>query len=194
MAGPSDDYIRFDQFEDVVASVELVASVAPVLDDNPSQWKWMVVGAQSALQGAMACALFDDAEILAPANPKNKQAARLAAKLDLPQQLIENRLEKFGVLLKRCIAGNRFCEPLVLTPQQRKDINRLHREFRNTFIHFAPLGWSIEKATLTRIIGTALDAVEELLTREQVVNRFEACDQEARLTKALLTARGALRG
>jgi hypothetical protein len=57
MIAPPDDYIRFDRFEDVVASVELVALIAPELRHNPSCWKWMIVGAQSALQGALVCAL-----------------------------------------------------------------------------------------------------------------------------------------
>jgi hypothetical protein len=32
---PSPDYIRFDEIEDVVASVELVAHLAPLLDAHP---------------------------------------------------------------------------------------------------------------------------------------------------------------
>jgi hypothetical protein len=58
---PFNHYIRFnDEFEDVLASVELVALVAPRLCDNPSLWKWMIVGAQSALQGAMVAPGSDD--------------------------------------------------------------------------------------------------------------------------------------
>jgi hypothetical protein len=191
IAPPSDDYIRFDQFEDVIASVELVALVAPLPGDNSLRCKWMIIGAHSALQGAMVCALFDLMSVLAKASKKNKKAAQQAANLNVPQELIENRLAKFDDLLKRCIKGNQFCQPLVLTPPQRKNITRLNREFRNNFLHFSLQGWSIEKAVLALIICAALDAVEMLMSREQVINRL-GDGQQDRLTKALQTARAAV--
>ena len=96
------------------------------------------------------------------------------------------------MLLKRCIKGNMFCDPLVLTPAQRKDIERLHNEFRNNFIHFSLDGWSIEKAGLPRIVGVALDVVEQLMIGDQVLHLPDAHDRQARLTTALRTARDAL--
>src|SRR5262249_8303391 len=56
---PSSDYIRFDEIEDVVVSAELVAHLAPLLDAHPSYWKWVIVAAHNAMQGAMVCALAD---------------------------------------------------------------------------------------------------------------------------------------
>ena len=156
MIGPPDDgYIRFDRFEDVVASVELVARLAPLPDDNSSRCKWTIVAAHSALQGAMVCALFDPASYL---ERVSKKAARQAAKLGLPPDwIVEDRLVKFSILLERCIAGNPFCDPLVLTSEQHKNINELNSELRNNFLHFAPSGWSIQKTILPSIICAALD-------------------------------------
>jgi hypothetical protein len=56
---PSEAYVRFDEFEDVLASVELVALLAPFVREDPQYWKWIIVGAHSALQGAMVCAYVD---------------------------------------------------------------------------------------------------------------------------------------
>jgi hypothetical protein len=56
---PSSDYIRFDEIEDVVVSAELVAHLASLLDIHPSYWKWVIVAAHNAMQGAMICALAD---------------------------------------------------------------------------------------------------------------------------------------
>jgi hypothetical protein len=75
-------------------------------------------------------------------------------------------LADFEDLLKRCVRGSHTREPLVLTNRQRRDIGRLHREFRNNFIHFMPQGWSIEKAVVPRIIAAALDAAEALMRRD----------------------------
>jgi hypothetical protein len=82
-----------------------------------------------------------------------------------------------------------------LTHQQRRNIRRLHRDFRNNFTHFIPQGWRIEKAGLPRIVGAALDAAGGLMRRDYVtrlldVNRQQRLQQ--RLTDALATARAYL--
>jgi hypothetical protein len=59
MSGDHLAYIRFDEIEDVVVSAELVAHLAPLLDAHPSYWKWVIVAAHNAMQGAMVCALAD---------------------------------------------------------------------------------------------------------------------------------------
>src|SRR5215469_2426554 len=56
---PSSDYIRFDEIEDVVVSAELVSHLAPLLDAHPFYWKWVIIAAHSAMQGAMVCVLAD---------------------------------------------------------------------------------------------------------------------------------------
>jgi len=48
---------------------------------------------------------------------------------------------------------------MVLNTSQLKDINKLHEEFRNSFSHFTPQSWSIEKGGLPRIVGAGLDPV-----------------------------------
>jgi hypothetical protein len=58
----SDDYVRFDEIKDVLASVDLIALLAPLVGEKPLHWKWMIVGAHDALQGAMVCAFADSTE------------------------------------------------------------------------------------------------------------------------------------
>ena len=36
---PSEAYVRFDEFEDVLASVELVALLAPFVREDPQYWE-----------------------------------------------------------------------------------------------------------------------------------------------------------
>jgi hypothetical protein len=107
----------------------------------------------------------------------------------------EEQLADFEDLLKCCVRGSHTCEPLVLTFQQRRDIRRLHREFRNNFIHFMPQGWSIEKAVLPRIIAAALDAAEALMRRDYVTRLLDVDRQQRlqeRVTVALAAARADL--
>jgi hypothetical protein len=188
----SDDYVRFDEIKDVLASVDLIALLAPLVGEKPLHWKWMIVGAHDALQGAMVCAFADSTEtsIL-----ENKSAAAILswfnAGEDTRGKYPDERLASFGELLDRCIAGRPDFEPLVLKPDQLKDIERLHDDFRNHFAHFTPKGWGIEKVGLPRIIEATLDVVKELMNRGQVTRRMEV-DQRERLDKTLKTAKLAL--
>src|SRR5262245_38607363 len=162
------DYVRFSDYEDALASLELVALVAPLVRDKPQYWKWVIVAAHDALQGAMVCAC-------AVGTGSSVQEKK--------------KLAPFGKLLKWCTAGSKpILEPLVLTPQQHKDIEGLHDHFRNDFAHFTPQGWGIEKAGLPRMIRAALDAAEELMRRYHVIGHLDD-DQQKRLTDALATAR-----
>src|SRR5262245_8208016 len=162
----SEDYIRFDEIEDVLASVDLIALVAPLVREKPWYWKWIIIGAQNALQGAMVCAFADtsNTSILT-----KRSAAKMLDWLNADPAsrgpYPEERLADFGELLDRCIAGTPNFEPLVLTSRQHADIKRLHEHFRNNFAHFTPKGWSLEKVGLPRIIEAALYAAEILMNR-----------------------------
>jgi len=185
----SDDYVRFDECEDVLVSLELVAHFAPLLSEKPRYWKWMIVGAHSALQGAMVCALADSTgtSILT-----KKSATEMLTWLNADPATRgphpDERLAEFGELLKRCIARS---DLLMLTPKQRKNIKRLHDHFRNNFVHFTPKGWSIEKAGLPWIVGAAIDAAEALMRQHNVIVHMNE-DEQQRLTDALTTVRSHL--
>ena len=55
----SKQYLHFDEIEDVLCSLELFALVTPLLGKHPDRWKWVIVSAHAAMQGAMVCALRD---------------------------------------------------------------------------------------------------------------------------------------
>jgi hypothetical protein len=187
MAG-SDDYVRFDQYEDVLVSVELVSLLAPLVREEPQQWKWMIVAAHSALQGAMVCAFADTTGTSVLQNNSAKEMLEwLNADPATRGPYPEERLASFGRLLDRCIAGSAIFEPLVLTPEQHANIKRLHDEYRNSFAHFIPQGWSIEKAMLPAMIVAALDVVELLIHRHYVIGHMDE-EQQQRLNDAMTTA------
>jgi hypothetical protein len=193
---PSEAYVRFDEFEDVLASVELVALLAPFVREQPQYWKWIIVGAHSALQGAMVCAFVDSSgTLILEKKSRAKTLKWYNADETTRGEHPKERLADFGDLLKVSLRGSHNREPLLLTRQQCRDIRRLHREFRNNFIHFIPQGWSIEKVVLPRIIRAALDAAETLMRRDYVTRLLDVDRQQRlqeRLTVALAAARAHL--
>jgi hypothetical protein len=178
----STDYIRFDEIEDVVVSAELVAHLAPLLDEHPSYWKWAIVAAHNALQGAMVCALADSTGTSVLDDSAKKMWAWLEADTATRGEPPEENLASFKRLLNRCTSGS---EPLLkLTSQQARDVEKLH-DFRCKFVHFLPHHhWSIQKLGLPRIITAAMDAVATLMNGWPTNTRL--CEhQRERLSKAL---------
>jgi hypothetical protein len=191
--GCSKDYVRFDDIEDVLASADLMALVAPIIKKKPSYWKWMILATHDALQGAMVCALMDSTgTAVLEGESGRKMLAWLERRNGDRGKAPKEMLAGFGVLLERCTTRRPNFEPLVLAEGQLKAIKRLHREFRNNFAHFTAKGWSIEKEGLPRIVGAAIDATEWLMSQDQVTYRMSG-NGLRRLKGNLKVARAALR-
>jgi hypothetical protein len=143
----------------------------------------MIVSAHDALQGAMVCALSGKSDVGAL---DEKSIRETLEWLDTQQgQFPDERLAYFKTLLARCLDNSHMDgEPLVLTVGQLNDINRLHDHFRNNFSHFTPKSWSIEKAGLLRIIGTAIDCVEDLMGKTQVLFKLTG-NRKRQLSKSI---------
>ncbi|MFY9786404.1 MAG: hypothetical protein WA445_11185 [Pseudolabrys sp.] len=164
-------YVRFDEVEDVLSSLGLLALCAPLVREEPSYWKWAIISAHAALQGAMVCALHDTSGL----SVLDKQSARgmrewFDKKIETPPN---EKLAHFNTLLRRCCESKSMRgEPLALSQAQLKDIKLLHDHFRNSFAHFVPQSWSIEKAGLPRIVGAAVDVTERLMAYPNVVHKL----------------------
>jgi hypothetical protein len=178
-------WVRFDEYEDVLASTDLLAMIAPNLRRYPSNWKWMILAAQNGLQGALVCAIQDTSgtSIL-----EERSATKVLRYLetgmgDMPQE----RMADFMTLFRKY----RKMYPCSGTIQQLKQIRRLHQEFRNNFAHFVPKGWSIELAGLPRIIETAVKLIEEVMKQDQVLMRLSG-NKKRRLERNLAVTRTAL--
>jgi hypothetical protein len=110
----ADDYIRFDEVADVLASLEMLALVAPTLCESPFNWKWAILGAHSAMQGAMVCAYEDSSDpfSILTKTPATERWEWLQG--DHPEDQPAERLEPFLQLFKKCIRGSQNCEPLLI--------------------------------------------------------------------------------
>lgn len=176
-----DEYLHFDEIDDVLSSVDLLALVVPLANEQPSYWKWIIITAHAALQGAMVCALGATSSL--PVLEK-KSAKEMRIYLETGKGQPEQRLAHFDTLLKRCRNGKYMSnEPLQLDEAQANDVRRLHDHFRNEFIHFTPKGWSIERAGLPRMIRAALDGVEKLMAHSRVLYKLENAQRERLATR-----------
>lgn len=182
----ADDWVRFTEYEDVLASTDLLALVVPSLTKNLSGWKWTILAAHSGLQGALVCALQDSTKTNILKNRSAKETLSWLQTLegDPPVPYLLECPELLRKYRKKYPCT-------VMTPQQLKDMKRFHREFRNNFTHFAPQGWSIEIAGLPRIVGTALDLLEMAMQQQQVEVQLDE-NMKRRLAGNLEVARAGL--
>jgi hypothetical protein len=185
------DFLYFDEIEDVLSSLDLLALTVPLVKRQRSYWKWVMVAAHSSLQGAMICALRDTAGISVLERDCGREMLEwFHHREDEPPN---ERLADFGTLLRRCRKARCMDgHPLKLSEVQTRDVRRLHREFRNEFAHFVPKGWSIEKAGLPRIIRAALDTTEMLMAHPRVVRKLSG-NRVRRLNERLRVARANLK-
>jgi hypothetical protein len=183
-------HLRFDEIENVLSSLDLLALVGKLVRTKPSYWKWVIIAAHDALQGATVCVLGGTSGV---GVLDKKSASTMLVWFDSQKgEIPEERLAEFGTPLTRCqesppTAG----EPLILKKAQLKDINTLHKSLRNKFSHFTPQGWSIEKVGLLRIIGTTINCIEQLMGHSRVIPIMTG-NRKRRLLKNIQQARAIL--
>ena len=149
----------------------------------------MIVAAQSALQGALVCALSGTAGI--GALRKELHVAWLDWFDHRQGPPPDERLASFLTLLKWGTNEKRIRyggggAPLKLTKAQMRDIKRLHGYFRNSFMHFAPKGWAIEVAGLPRMVLATIEATEFLMLNQPRV-RMHLSGNQARFIETTAT-------
>ena len=181
----AEDWVRFNEYEDVLSSTDLLALVAPKLREQPSHWKWMILAAHNGLQGALVCAIRDSSgtNILKERSAKAMLRWFNTFEGERPRE----HLDDFIALLKKY----RKEYPCNGTIRQLKQLYKLHREFRNHFTHFVPIWWSIEIAMLPPMIESALDSIEAAMRQHRVAVNLDD-GMQGRLEGNLAATRAAL--
>ena len=184
------DYIRTDECQDVLASLEHCALSLKQAQRSDRSWKWVVLSLHSALQGAMVCHLSGTAQL--GALTKNCAEEWLewrerdhrgeitwiqegVDEFGVPTRRIENKKDQppenfvapAGKLFKRLSCTSLRIEGecggiISITEKQRESFTLLHKR-RNTFTHFSPKGWSIEINFVEDIIDDILDVLCSIL-------------------------------
>ena len=154
-------YVRFDEIENVLSSLDLLAILAPLVKKRQAFWKWIIVAAHDSVQGALVCAIADSTGT----SVLDKKSARKVLEWfdDTSKEYPGEWMADFNTLLKRAA--------IKMTASDARDIKKLHG-FRNDFAHFTPKSWSIEVAGLPRIIGVAVQLAESLMKEQRVEHRM----------------------
>ncbi|WP_299685920.1 hypothetical protein [uncultured Tateyamaria sp.] len=180
------DYVEFDEFIDVEASLHSALAGLQATSGNPLFWKQVVLCTHAALQGAAVCILTrtngggalskrSETDLLDYfENDREKTTAKKQGTLP-PEEMAfpAPKMQNLPGLLRRLPDGlntdipQRFDD--CASPQIR-DLWRLHN-WRNEFVHFQVVSWSIEIAGLPRITSGALSLTKEIIASEAYLRR-----------------------
>jgi len=175
-------YIRFDRFNDLETSLEQLLAQIQGAPMTATCWKWSLIAAHSALQGAVCIALRGSAgfDTWKPSHLKEWLAAYENSE-ELPDSQLDFFMELFDKLFGKESGINR-------------DLISWLNESRNKFIHFNTDHLSIERESIVSAIEESVTAIIEAPTRsqgnffyeEQQPQRFEVLCQSIRARLKIL--------
>ncbi|MCU0091396.1 hypothetical protein N8H72_15600 [Pseudomonas koreensis] len=173
-------YIRFDRFIDLETSLEQLLAQIQGEPMTATCWKWSLIAAHSALQGAVCIALRGSAgfDTWKPSHLKKWLAAYENSE-DLPDPQLGFFMELFDRLFGKKSGINR-------------DLISWLNESRNKFIHFNTDQLSIERKSIISAIDESVTAIIEATTRSQG-NFFYGEQQPQRLELLCHSIRARLR-
>ena len=179
-------WLEIDEATDVVASLRHMLHLLKLVSADSTIWKWVILSMHSALQGAMVCHLNGTANsgcrstksaaawldwherdrrgeinwINLESDEYGLPSKTPATKADFPPR---EYLAKPSELFERLMKPKKRLELgvgqiLRISVAQRRAFKKLD-ELRNQFIHFSPMGWSIEIDGLPTICSEMLSVI-----------------------------------
>lgn len=126
-------YIRFSEEINALDYLEKAYSYIKSVEQNPQDWKWIIISLYGSLYGFAICAV----------QGTNSQTVTYTLKNG------ERRLISFPDAIEWCQDKNKMTwtvmsKELILTEDQKHSIDYLLKVFRHNFEHFTPKSWSIE--------------------------------------------------
>ena len=153
-------YLRTDEREEAVRSLEWAAHQATSISEDSYQWKWVLIALHNAAQGFMVLALWNGNGLLAL---RDKIASKWLDAYNNGGQYPDEKLDEFLNLYKKVKDKDNFhvigAGPFSPGATHDKSFSLLNF-CRNEFIHFKPKGWSLELRGLPCVCLDVLDLIE----------------------------------
>lgn len=168
----ADAWINTNEAEDVAGSIRHVLRTAQFTQADPMAYKWVLLALHSALQGACVCHLTTTAQLLGAITQRNAgewidffEKSRTDPSAKLPKTYLMALPDLLKAVRKKRSAGDQRDESAVeISDEELRLLTHFNDNIRNQFVHFEPMGWSIEitgvgglAKLIVRIIGRILD-------------------------------------
>jgi hypothetical protein len=164
-------WVQTDEAEDVAGSLRHALRCLDYVADDQQAWKWVALALHSALQGACVCHLTTSFAPVGAVTPRNAaewvsyaEQSRTDPEAQPPRTHLMALPDLLKAVRKPNSAGDRSNDVgIEISDAELAWLRRFHNSVRNQFVHFEPIGWSIEVsgipeigALVARIIGKIL--------------------------------------
>ena len=165
-------WVSADEAEDVAGSLRHALRAAQFTEEDPQAWNWVLLALHSALQGACVCHLTTTAAPIGAVTERNAgewldyfTALRTDPNAKSPKTYLMALPDLMKAIRKPRSAGDGLNEVgITLSDAELAWLRRIHDEVRNQFVHFEPMGWSLEVSgvpaigqLIARVIGEMLE-------------------------------------
>lgn len=163
-------WVSTDEAMDVAGSIRHVLRTAQFVSDDPQAWKWVALGLHSALQGACVCHLTTTAAPIGAVTERNAgerikyfEESRTNSAAEPPRTFLMTLPDLLRAARKAHSAGDRSNSVgIAISDSELSRLSRFH-VIRNQFVHFEPMGWSIEVSGIPEIARLIARIIEEML-------------------------------
>lgn len=164
-------WVQTSETDDVAGSIRHVIRTAHFVGEDPQAWKWVVMALHSALQGACVCHLTTTAAPVGAVTEQNASAWLTYfenSHTDSNTKPPETHLMALPGLLKAVrkphSAGDHTnALGITISDSDLMWLGRFHKQIRNQFVHFEPMGWSINMSGIPELVKLIARIIEEIL-------------------------------
>lgn len=164
-------WISTDEADDVAGSIRHALRTAEFVGEDSQSWKWVALALHSTIQGACVCHLTTSAVPIGAVTKKNERewiAYLKESRTNPSAKAPSTHLMALPALLKAVrkpnSAGDRSnAAGVTISNSELRWLCRFHQDIRNQFVHFAPMGWSIEVSGIPEIAKLVSRIVLEMV-------------------------------
>ena len=165
------NWLQTDEADDVAGSVRHALQCLNMVGQDRQAWKWFALSLHSALQGASVCHLVSTASPVEAVYPMNAakflnyfEESRTNAVAKPPETRIMALPDLLKAARKPNSAGDRSNNlGIPITDTELERLSKFHTTVRNQFVHFEPMGWSLEVSGLPAIARLVARIVLDIL-------------------------------
>lgn len=183
----TENWIQTDEAEDVAGSIRHVLRAAQFVREDPLAWKWVVLALHSALQGACVCHLTTTTTPIGAVTERNAvewlkyfDDSRINPKAKPPKTYLMTLPDLLKAVRKPGSAGDRsYASKVGISEPELHWLRRFHDDVRNQFVHFEPMGWSIEVSGIPELARLVARIIEEILRVGWAFRHQDLTEREA---------------
>lgn len=167
----TENWIRMDEAEDVAGSIRHVIRASQFVEEDSGAWKWVAMALHSALQGACVCHLTTTTAPVGAVTERNAgewltyfEDSRTNPNAKPPNTYLMGLPDLLKAVRKPSSAGDGSnVAGVAISESELNWLHRFHKEIRNQFAHFKPMGWSIEVSGLPEIAKLVARIIGDIL-------------------------------